>query len=454
MLGTTLHGGAVFQQAILLDNELPFAVLGLFQGAACTTDLAFNGKYQYIEKEEYEKFSASGEISLKDVLFKSKDFPQGIAVPTGTVQITPARLNLKKLQVNINSSDFTLAGNLSNYLPYIFKNQTLKGDFSLTSNNINLNEFMTSIPTQAADTTTQTGTQTATPAASQASTGSVLEVPKDLQLNIKADIKKLLFDNLTINNIKGTITTREGIASLQNLDMDLLEGKFSMSGAYNTKNPEIPSVNLSINAKDFDIQSAYQAFSFVRQSIPVAMNCSGKISADMKLTANLDQEMNLVMTTANGNGELSTIGFLINDNPTLNQLSSLLKNEELSRLSISKLNIKFKVTDGNITVEPFTTMIAGNKTTIQGTQSADGKLNYILSMNIAREYFGKDINNVLKAIPGSDNIKALDVDVKIGGTLDKPTVSPDLTKALKSIEKEATKNLKKDLLKGLNKLFK
>ena len=84
----------------------------------------------------------------------------------------------------------------------------------------------------------------------------------------------------------------------------------------------------------------------------------------------------------------------------------------------------------------------------------DGKLNYILSMNIAREYFGKDINNVLKAIPGSDNIKALDVDVKIGGTLDKPTVSPDLTKALKSIEKEATKNLKKDLLKGLNKLFK
>ena len=273
-------------------------------------------------------------------------------------------------------------------------------------------------------------------------------------MNIKADIKKLLFDNLTINNIKGTITTREGIASLQNLDMDLLEGKFSMSGAYNTKNPEIPSVNLSINAKDFDIQSAYQAFSFVRQSIPVAMNCSGKISADMKLAANLDQEMNLVMTTANGNGELSTIGFLINDNPTLNQLSSLLKNEELSRLSISKLNIKFKVTDGNITVEPFTTMIAGNKTTIQGTQSADGKLNYTLSMNIAREYFGKDINNVLKAIPGSDNIKALDVDVKIGGTLGKPTVSPDLTKALKSIEKEATKNLKKDLLKGLNKLFK
>ena len=194
-----------------LKKALPLEDMTL-QGIL-TTDLEFNGKYQYIEKEEYEKFSASGEISLKDVLFKSKDFPQGIAVPTGTVQITPARLNLKKLQVNINSSDFTL---------------------------INLNEFMTSTPTQAADTTTQTGTQTATTTASQASTGSVLEVPKDLQLNIKADIKKLLFDNLTINNIKGTITTREGIASLQNLDMDLLEGKFSMSGAYNTKNPEIP----------------------------------------------------------------------------------------------------------------------------------------------------------------------------------------------------------------------
>ena len=152
--------------------------------------------------------------------------------------------------------------------------------------------------------------------------------------------------------------------------------------------------------------------------------------------------------------EIVSRNFLINDNPTLNKLSTLLKNNELSRLSISKLKIDFAIANGDITVKPFTVDLANIPTTIQGTQSVNGELNYTLSMNVDKKYFGNDINNVLKTISGSDNIKALDVDVKIGGTLDKPTVTPDLSKALKTIQKEAGKNLKDNLLKGLNKLFK
>ena len=213
-------------------------------------------------------------------------------------------------------------------------------------------------------------------------------------------------------------------------------------------------MKLDLNAKDLDVQSAYNAFSLIRESLPIAVNCSGKISARADFSANLDRQMSPVMTTANGSGTLSANNFLINDNPTLNKLSTLLKNNELSRLSISKLKIDFAIANGDITVKPFTVDLANIPTTIQGTQSVNGELNYTLSMNVDKKYFGNDINNVLKTISGSDNIKALDVDVKIGGTLDKPTVTPDLSKALKTIQKEAGKNLKDNLLKGLNKLFK
>ena len=238
------------------------------------------------------------------------------------------------------------------------------------------------------------------------------------------------------------------------MDMNLLDGSLSLNGAYNTSTPDIPSVKLDLNAKDLDVQSAYNAFSLIRESLPIAVNCSGKISARADFSANLDRQMSPVMTTANGSGTLSANNFLINDNPTLNKLSTLLKNNELSRLSISKLKIDFAIANGDITVKPFTVDLANIPTTIQGTQSVNGELNYTLSMNVDKKYFGNDINNVLKTISGSDNIKALDVDVKIGGTLDKPTVTPDLSKALKTIQKEAGKNLKDNLLKGLNKLFK
>lgn len=48
------------------------------------------------------------------------------------------------------------------------------------------------------------------------------------------------------------------------------------------------------------------------------------------------------MTTANGGGYLESKGILINDNPAMNQLASVMKNDELSRLSISKLKIRFQ----------------------------------------------------------------------------------------------------------------
>lgn len=432
-----------------LKKALPLKDITL--NGILTTDLSFDGKYQYIEKEQYEKFTANGKIALQNVLFKNADFPAGISVPSGEVTITPARLNLKDLKVKINSSDFALAGYLANYLPYVFKDQTLKGNFTLNSNKIDLNEFMANMTTSEADTTQVATTQSSAPAEE---TSSVLAIPKNIELAFGTNIKEILFDSLVINSVKGNIETSGGIATLKNLSMDMLNGNLIMNGAYNTANPAKPAVDLNLRVTDIDIHSAYNAFSFIKQSLPIAMNCNGKISAAMKFSSDLDKEMSPIMTTANGGGSLSTKGFVLNDNPAMTQLASLLKNDELSRLSISNLKIDFKIEQGNIIVEPFTTNIAGNPTTFSGSQTVDGKMDYTMSMNIARKYFGKDIDNVLKAIPGANNIQSLDVDVKLGGTLDKPTITPDLSKALKKIEKEAGKELKNSLLKGLDKLFK
>ena len=432
-----------------LKKALPLKDITL--NGILTTDLSFDGKYQYIEKEQYEKFTANGKIALQNVLFKNADFPAGISVPSGEVTITPARLNLKDLKVKINSSDFALAGYLANYLPYVFKDQTLKGNFTLNSNKIDLNEFMANMTTSETDTTQAVTTQSSAPAEE---ISSVLAIPKNIELAFGTNIKEILFDSLVINSVKGNIETSGGIATLKNLSMDMLNGNLIMNGAYNTANPVKPSVDLNLRITDIDIHSAYNAFSFIKQSLPIAMNCNGKISAAMKFSSDLDKEMSPIMTTANGGGSLSTKGFVLNDNPAMTQLANLLKNDELSRLSISNLKIDFKIEQGNIIVEPFTTNIAGNPTTFSGSQTVDGKMDYTMSMNIARKYFGKDIDKVLKAIPGANNIQSLDVDVKLGGTLDKPTITPDLSKALKKIEKEAGKELKNNLLKGLDKLFK
>lgn len=420
-----------------------------------TTDVTFKGRYQYIEKEEYERFIAKGSIVLKDVLFVNDDFPQGISIPQGSIVITPAHLNLNKLEARVNSSDFTLQGKVSNYLPYILKNETLKGDFSLTSNLINLNEFIvTQAGSEKSSTLKQDSIRTVGETDKPSAAEGALEIPKNFDIRFSTRINDIVFDNLDIKNVTGGVTLDHAVATLKELSMDLLNGRMVMNGKYSTANPMEPEVNFNLTVSDFDISAAYNAFTFIRKSIPITMNCEGRISADMHFTAQLDNEMSPVMTTANGNGYLESKGILINNNPAMNQLASFLKNDELSRISISHLKIDFKLEDGDITVEPFKTTLAGNPVTIYGSQSVDGKLDYTLSMNVDRKFFGKEINNLLKSIPGSDNIQNLDIDAKIGGTLDKPTIKPDLSKAVKTVTKEAEKKLKGNILDGIQNIFK
>lgn len=439
-----------------LKKALPLKDITL-QGIV-TTDMTFNGKYQYIEKEQYEKFIAKGNIILKDLLLVNAEFPEGISIPQGSVTITPAQLNLKQLQAKVFSSDFTLQGNISNYLPYVFKNETLKGNFSLHSNRINLNEFIIAQAKAArqtkSDTTARASADSIALTDKPTAAEGALEIPKNIDVQFTSNISTILFDNLTIRNVKGQISLDNAVATLKNLSMDMLEGKMVMNGQYNTANPKIPTVDFKLNISDLDIHAAYEAFTFLRKSIPVAMNCSGQVSAAMNFSSTLDKEMSPVMTTANGGGYLESKGILINDNPAMNQLASVMKNDELSRLSISKLKIDFKLENGNIIVEPFKTSFAGNPVTIYGNQTVDGQLDYTLSMNIDRKFFGKDIDNLLKSIPGSDNIKNLDIDAKVEGTLSKPVIKPDLSKAIKAVTKAAEKELKGNLLQGIQNLFK
>ena len=380
------------------------------------------------------------------------------SIPQGSVTITPAQLNLKQLQAKVFSSDFTLQGNISNYLPYVFKNETLKGNFSLHSNRINLNEFIIAQAKAArqtkSDTTARASADSIALTNKPTAAEGALEIPKNIDVQFTSNISTILFDNLTIRNVKGQISLDNAVATLKNLSMDMLEGKMVMNGQYNTANPKIPTVDFKLNISDFDIHAAYEAFTFLRKSIPVAMNCSGQVSAAMNFSSTLDKEMSPVMTTANGGGYLESKGILINDNPAMNQLASVMKNDELSRLSISKLKIDFKLENGNIIVEPFKTSFAGNPVTIYGNQTVDGQLDYTLSMNIDRKFFGKDIDNLLKSIPGSDNIKNLDIDAKVEGTLSKPVIKPDLSKAIKAVTKAAEKELKGNLLQGIQNLFK
>ena len=402
-----------------------------------TSDISFNGKMSSIEKEEYEKFMAKGDVKLKNFEFATPDFPQGIKILNSVMNFTPKFISLMSFNSKIGTSDIKLKGKIENYIPYVLKNKVLKGSFNLTSDSFNANEFITE-----GEESVSTG---------DAVPMSVIEIPANLDLRLVSSMKLIQFDKMKIENVKGLIVVKNAKAQLTNLSMNMLEGSMNMNGSYGTKDIKNPSINFGLNVKDFDINSAYTSLNMIKEMIPVAMNCEGKVSSDLKIVSLLDQEMNPVMKTLNGNGAIHSRGIIIKDNKAFDDLAAALKNDSYKRISLAQFDMNFLIRNGNVEVKPFNVKVAGHPARIYGTQSVDGKLNFTMDMKLPKEELGKEVNKYFDKLPGFDAVQNLDVTVKITGTVDNPKVKLDLSKAIKQAQKAVMKELQRKAKKEIEK---
>ena len=130
-------------------------------------------------------------------------------------------------------------------------------------------------------------------------------------------------------------------------------------------------------------------------------------------------------------------------------------------MKVDDFTAKFQFENGQLKMNPFKTNIADQQATIYGTLSAAREINLNMDFVVNREDLGADINKGLDILPGSQNIKMIDASVILKGSLTKPEISLDLSKARAEIEQQV-KKASVDEIKGsvkkigdeLKKLFK
>lgn len=436
---------AKLKNAIPLDD---FQIAGLVKA-----DVQFKGKMSSIEKERYEEFIAKGSMSLSNFEFKTPDLPKTLRIIHTDLSFTPAYIKLNSFDARMGKSDFKMSGRISNYIAYALRGKVLKGDFNLDSNLIDVNEFLVD-EKKSVKKTNET-----IPAESQVL--SIVEIPNNLDLKIRSNFAKMIYDQMLIENIRGLILVKNSVATLQNLSMKMLKGSMVMNGKYSTVNKNIPSYNFGLNISDFDIKSCYESLSMVKEMMPMALNCKGSISADMSIKGDLDTHMEPIMKSLNGNGSLHSRELVIEKNKTFESLAKLLKNDKYRTITLSKFDIAFLIKDGNIEVPPCKLKIANNDCTFGGTQSVEGVMDFNLGMLLPKKDLGKDFTKYFDMMPGFENVHLLDIGVKIKGNVDSPKVNLDLTRVTKQakdaaqeeLKRKGKKELKKQVDKIKNKLF-
>lgn len=384
--------------------------------------LSMSGRLSMIEKEQYESFSAKGTVVIKNMIYSIAGYPR-VEIKDAALVFTPAYTRIESSNILVEgNSDYSITGNLENYIPYVLRNKTLKANLVLHSNMTDVSAIMKSM-----------SVSTPAPVPVKDTAGlAIIPVPKNIDFDFNALIEKLLYDNIKAEKVKGHIIAKEGILSFRETSMHILGGTISMNADYDTRDTLKPVMKADFDMQNIGIKDAFNTFNTVKKLAPAANGIDGRISAKLNYVSLLGSDMMPVTNTINGYGNLKSNEITLLESKTFNQMKDVLKLGDKYSNTFKDINISFKIANGRVYVSPFDVKTGNLKMNISGDQGLDQTLNYIVKTEIPRSDLGGSVNSFIdnvSSLASSFGIKykpadVLKVNLKVTGTFSKPLVAP------------------------------
>ena len=423
-------------------------------------DVNMRGRMSTLIKQDYANFDAKGQILVDQFSYKGVYSSVPISVAVADLRFTPKTLELAKLESTYDNTSISANGNLDNYIPYIFKGDTITGKLNLSSPLIDLGKMMGE--STATTTTTASSQQTATVPGES----SVIVIPRNINFTLLTDLKKVIYPMnpgkpaLELTNVTGAVGLQEGAMLLRHVKMNTLDGMVDLNGTYDTRNENEPAVDFGINVANLDIKKTVATFNTVDKIAPIASKCTGKFSTDMTFKTTMNKQMEPNLNTLTGGGTLAARNIYVEGFEPLNKLAQELKIQKLAKQNIEDVKLSFEFENGKVKIKPYDVKIAGYKTTIAGTTAFTSEIDYDIAMAVPRKEFGGAANSVLDDLVNKANKSGADVKlgefvnlkIKLTGTVNDPKIKTNLKEQLTDLKediKEEIKNKVKEEIKEI-----
>jgi AsmA protein len=301
-------------------------------------------------------------MKVKDIALTSDLFPKPFLIKTGLFSFNQDKMKFDQFTANYGKSVIVLDGALSNVIDYALKpNSPLKGEFKLTSGLIIADDFMAFA---------------GGPSAPKAAKPGVILVPANLDLNFTADVKKVKYNGLDINDAKGQMSISKGQIVLKQTGFTLIGAPVLMDATYGSISPQKAYFDYHIDAKEFDIKRAYREVKLFHDMATSAANAEGIVSLDYKLSGKLNSDMKPVYPSLKGGGVLSVKKVKVKGFKLFSAVGKQTGRDSLGgKNDVSKVDIKSTIANNIITIERTKMRMAGFRPRFEGQVSFDGKLN-------------------------------------------------------------------------------
>lgn len=388
-----------------------------------------------IETNAYERIKNNGSVSITNFIFSSEDIVNPFHIKKANMTFNPGTVSLNNFEAITGKSDLNANGTIKNLLGFLLSNNKLQGNFNVNSNLFIISDFMVE-------------SKTASNSNKKTAENDSLKIPNFLDCTIQADAKTVVYDNLKLENVQGTLIIKDQQATLKNMTTNIFNGKLAVIGNVSTQN-ETPTFNINLGAANFDISKAFTDLELLQVIAPIAKVFDGKLNSTISLTGNLNKEFTPDLTTISGEAfaELLTSDIHTEESKVLSSLNSVIKFIDFDKLDLKDLKTNLTFKDGQVNLKPFTIKYEDINIHIDGAHGFNKNINYNIVLDVPAKYLGSDINRLIGKIndPKVNNI-SIPINATITGTFNNPSVKTDLNSAVTKLTKQLIEIEKQKLM--------
>jgi hypothetical protein len=387
-----------------------------------------------VEKSDYARIQNAGTIDLTGFNYSDED-GKTMKISRAFVSFDPSRVNLKQFNATTGKTDLAVTGVLENFYGFVFKNQELKGNFNLNSNQMAISDFMAS----------------KTDAKKQTKANEAMKIPAFLNCTLTANANTVLYDNLVLKNVSGKVIIKDQKATLENGKTAIFGGLITFNGEVSTKE-KISNFNMDLELNGVDIAQTFTQLDMMKKIAPIAGVINGKLNSKIKVSGNLnDKEMTPDLKSITGDlmGQLLSTTVNSSNSTLLTALDNKLGFVDLKKLNLNDLKAALTFKDGKVNVKPFEIKYQDIKATIGGSHGFDQLMNYNVKLDVPSKYLGTEINNLIGKLTPTDakKFETIPINAILTGNFKNPNITTDVKQATTTLVTNLVKQQKDKLIK-------
>jgi hypothetical protein len=321
-------------------------------------------------EKPFDRFDFTVKGAIGKLIYEKYDI-QG---SSASGHFTPNKFTLDNFKTQIGNSDMAGNGTLTGVFDWLFDDKMLGGKVNVTSNLMDMNQFMTETPKPTTD---KTAVNVAT---------EPFKVPANIDVVVNAKMNRVLYTNMDMQNVSGNLMVKNQAVTFDDVSANTLGGKVNLKGGYDTKDVAKPLFKMAMDVKSMDFQQSFNTFNTFQKFAPIGQYLKGKFNTTINLEGELGKDMSPNLNTLNLSGFLQTLTGVLSGIKPLEEIGNKLNISELKNLDVKETKNWIEIKDGTFTVREFDKVISKDiNLKMGGTHSLTNEMNYTVKARVPRK---------------------------------------------------------------------